>query len=278
MQVLNFIKRLLTRPRVLYRTANALGWVTALRLVYIRLRGTADRRYALRIPQFSYPVSIRGGDSSDAIALYEILVTQEYALTAQLDPQPFIIDGGANIGIASLYFLNLYPKSRVIAVEPDQSNFELCSANLAPYGDRATLIQGALWKGEGYLALELGQKEWLTRVRDDQPGTIKAFTIPSLIDRGNGSVDLLKLDIEGSEFEIFGPEAQTWLPSIRNIAIELHGEDRKDRFLAALKEYDYDLSMNLTWTDFTEASNCYLAICQNIRPTPQDRLSPANSS
>ena len=237
-----------------------------LQLVRIRLTGNPQSKYTLHIPQYPHPVYVRGGGSSDAIALYEVLVTQEYALTATLDSPAFIIDGGANIGIASLYFLNRYPSSRVIAVEPDTANFELCRMNLGPYGDRAILVKGAIWKNEGRLALEAGEQEWVTRVRDDRPGSVEAFTIPTLIARGDGKVDLLKLDVEGSELEIFGPEAQQWLPSVRNIAIELHGEDRKTRFLAALEGYRYDLSLHLTWTDPAETSSCYLAICQNLRP------------
>jgi len=238
-----------------------------LQLVRIRLTGTAQTRYVLRIPQYPHPIFIRGGQSSDAVALYEVLVTQEYALTTLLHSPAFIVDGGANVGMASLYFLNQYPTARVIAVEPDAANLELCRMNLAPYGNRVTLIHGAIWKSEGRLTLETGQQEWVSRVREDESGSIEAFTMQSLIARGDGKVDLLKLDIEGSEREVFGPDAQEWLPSVQNIAIELHGEDHKARFFAALMGYRYDLSLNCTWTDSAAGSamSCYLAICQNLR-------------
>jgi FkbM family methyltransferase len=258
-----------------------LGLRTMLKLVRVRLTGTAQRRYVLRIPGYAHPLFIRGGQSSDAIALYEVLVTQEYAIGAKLDSPAFIIDGGANVGMASLYFLNRYPASRVVAVEPDDTNLELCRMNLAPYGSRVTLIHGAIWKSGGRLTLEAGLQEWVSRVRDDQSGSVEALTMGSLIALGDGKVDLLKLDIEGSELEVFGPEAQEWLPKVRNIAIELHGEDRKDRFFAALHGYQYDLSLHRTWTDPNAGSSgsCYLAICQNLRhesiPTnrsPRSRL------
>jgi FkbM family methyltransferase len=267
--MMNKLKWILTRPRALFRAWKALGLQTMLQLVRIRLTGTERQKYALRIPGFAHPVYIRGGQSSDAIALYEVLVTKEYALTAQLDSPAFIIDGGANCGMASLYFLNRYPKAKVVAVEPAPANLELCQLNLTPYGDRVTLIQGAIWKTAGRLALELGEHEWNNRVRDDQSqaGTVEAFTIPSLISRGSGKVDLLKLDIEGSEGEIFASDTQEWLPKVRNIAIELHGDDCKDRFLAALKGYQYDLSLHCNWTDPTAGSSmsCYVATCQNLR-------------
>jgi FkbM family methyltransferase len=262
------IKWILTRPRVLFRAWKELGLSAMLGLIRLRLAGTAKDQYRLRIPRFPHPVYIRGGQSTDAVALYEVLVTQEYALTVDLDSPAFIIDGGANVGMASLYFLNRYPAARVVAVEPDAANLELCRKNLEPYGERVTLLQGAIWKsGGGSLSLETGEQAWSSRVLDDRAGSIEAFTVPSLIARGGGKVDLLKLDIEGSEGEVFGPEAQEWLPKVRNIAIELHGEERKTRFFAALEGYRYDLSLHRTWTDPADGSpmNCYLAICQNLQ-------------
>jgi hypothetical protein len=104
-------------------------------------------------------------------------------------------------------------------------------------------------------------------VRDDRCGSIEAYTIPSLMDYGSGKVDLLKLDIEGSESEVFGPDAREWLPRVRNIAIELHGEANKARFFATLMGHRYDLSLHCTWADPAIGSYayCYLAICQNLR-------------
>src|SRR5579863_8824173 len=71
------IEWILNRPRVLFRAGRVLGLWTMLKLVRVRLTGTALRRYVLRIPGYAHPVFIRGGRSSDAIALYEVLVTQE---------------------------------------------------------------------------------------------------------------------------------------------------------------------------------------------------------
>ena len=69
---------ILSRPGVLARTVGKLGVRTALNLVRIRLRGDANTTYTVRIPAFAHPVTIRGGLSSDALALYELLVTEEY--------------------------------------------------------------------------------------------------------------------------------------------------------------------------------------------------------
>jgi FkbM family methyltransferase len=239
------LKWLMGRPRAVFRAARKLGWRAALQLVYIRLAGRKEAEYRLRIAGYTHPITIRGGQSTDAFALYELLVRDEYDFFGKLESPQFIIDGGANIGIASLFFLNRYPTARVVAVEPHPETFQICCKNLTPYGKRAILVQGAIWKDSGRLVMDVERgEEWAFRVRSGdtgQSGSVEAFTVPSLIARCDGKVDLLKLDIEGSEKELFGPGAQDWLPAIRNIVIELHGGDCSDRFFSALEGYDYDL-------------------------------------
>ena len=163
------------------------------------------------------------------------------------EPQDSVIwlrNGGGKSSILSLLYALLLPRAadfmgrsvkrsltdyidggdtaHVVAVEPHPGNFELLRQNLSPYAPRVTLIQGAIWKSGGHLDLDLGQEEWRTSVRassDGRSGSVEAFPLTALLAHGNGKVDLLKLDIEGSESEVFGPEAQEWLPTIRNIAI-----------------------------------------------------------
>jgi FkbM family methyltransferase len=255
------LKWLATRPRAVLRAWWALGFRTTVQLALIRMRSARNETHELRILKYPHPVTIRGGQSTDAWAIYELLVMQEYALVGDLDSPSFIIDGGANIGIASLYFLNRFPTAHVVAVEPHPGNFELLRQNLSPYAPRVTLIQGAIWKSGGHLDLDLGQEEWRTSVRaasDGRSGSVEAFPLTALLAHGNGKVDLLKLDIEGSESEIFGPEAQEWLPTIQNIAIELHSKLCSDRFFGALKGYEYELRQH-------HKDN--VVICRNIRPS-----------
>jgi FkbM family methyltransferase len=256
---------LITRPRALWRAWRKLGLRSTLQLVHIRLAVEKHTTYGVRIPKYPYTITIRGGQSTDAWALYELLVMQEYALVADLVAPAFIIDGGANVGIASLYFLNQYPSARIIAVEPSPANFEILRKNLAPYSGRVTLVQGAIWKTSGRLQLETGQEDWRTSVRrvdSDEPGSVEAFTLSALIALGGGQVDLLKLDIEGSESEVFGPEAQQWLPAVRNIAIELHSKECRDRFFGALAGYQFDLRQH-------HKDN--VIICRNLRAPAADR-------
>ena len=256
----------MVHPRVLVRAGRTLGLRATLQLILLRLFGSPKRQYKLRIRGHSHPVYLRGGRSTDAITLYEVMVTREYALEGNLDSPALIIDGGANVGMASVFFLNRYPSARVIAIEPDPANFELCRQNLSPYKNRAAVIEAAIWKQEGHLALQPNEQEWLISVRDDKPGSVRAVTMCSLM-ADAAKVDILKLDIEGAEGEVFGSGAFEWLSRVHNIAIALHGERNKAAFFDALKGFRYELSMHCTWSDPAgPAGNCYLAICRNLHP------------
>jgi FkbM family methyltransferase len=234
---------LVTRPRAVLRSMRKVGLRTTLKLALIRIFGSPDRSYQVRLPCFRHPVWMRGGKRSDGYAIYELVVRGEYEFMGRLDSPRFIIDGGANIGIASLLFLHQYPEARVLAVEPDPGNFEICSRNLGPYKDRARVVHGAIWSAAGKLTLaSRNGEDWTKCVHAPGTGdvpTVDAFTMTSLI--ADETVDLLKLDVEGAEREIFSANAERWLPSVRNVVIELHGGDCEASFFGALSRYQYDL-------------------------------------
>jgi hypothetical protein len=67
--------------------------------------------------------------------------------------------------------------------------------------------------------------------------------MPTLIGlSGATEIDLLKIDIEKSELELFSRNTENWLPRIRNLCIELHGADCEAVFFRALADYSYNLS------------------------------------
>ena len=252
----------LTRLRVVYRAFRTLGTTATLQLFHRKVAGlffkdSARRIYRIRVPGYSNPIAIRGGNGSDGLVFYQIFVRRDYDAVRDLGNPAFIIDGGANIGLASIYFLNRYPRVSIVAVEPDPANLAICRQNLAPYGDRVLLVQGAVWSKCGRLVLERQELDWCTRVGPPEEGakpTVEAFDIPSLMERGRANkIDLLKLDVEGSEAEIFARDLH-WLEAVRNISIELHSDKCEQVFLAALRRYECDLFKFRTMT-----------ICHNLQ-------------
>ncbi len=213
--------------------------------------------------QVQHSLTARLGNSSDMSVFDQIFINEEYACLRGLKDPLLLVDLGANVGFSSAYFLSLFPKSRVVAVEPDDRNIAICRTNLSPYGRRVLLLHGAVWSTTTRLCLSRGTfgdgREWATQVcepiRVGMVAEIDAWDVASLIEMaGGGTVDLLKVDIEGAELSVFGKFANAWLPQVRNICIELHGRDCEQAFFAALAGYCYELE-----------HSGELTICRNLR-------------
>jgi FkbM family methyltransferase len=181
----------------------------------------------------------RAGTSD--LAAFEHVFGGAYEIDLGADPR-LILDLGANVGYAAVAFALRYPRARVLAVEPEPGNVQLLRRNAAAFAG-IDVIEGAVWPHDAALALEdPGKGRWGFRVREaGDRGTVRAVTVPQLIERAGGSsIDLMKIDIEGSELELFA-EATSWLDQVGALVIELHDRfrpgcrDALDRALAGAR-------------------------------------------
>ena len=173
----------------------------------------------------AFRVNLRQG-TSDFLLFAELLVEQAYELPADVEPPQTVLDVGANVGLASSFFLTKYPRCSVLAIEPDPINHELARQNLAQFGARATLVQAAVWHEETALRVTSGDSRgtWSSTVEtgsilaDDQ--VVEALTVDNILDRyGLTSVDLLKMDIEGAEAEVFR-HGSSWRSRVKTFIVE----------------------------------------------------------
>lgn len=235
-----------------WRCVALLGAVRGVRWCAIRAGnkfGLYSKTDMENVPNAQYPVFMRSGGSSDPEVFDQIFVEEILAeVVSRTRSAQFIIDLGANVGYSSIYFLNAFPHSFVLAVEPDPENARICTRNLAPYGDRAKVVQAAIWNQSTRLALSQGAfrdgREWATQVRpagQDEDADVEAVDMPSILESYRGSsVDLLKIDIEGAEAIIFDRNARHWLKSIRNLCVEIHSEEALMRVEDALQSFDFE--------------------------------------
>lgn len=224
-------------------------------------RGRAGATYTIRPKGYPYPLHLRYG-TSDPYVFRQIFVEQEYAPFRASGEIRLIVDCGANVGFSSAYFLHRFPNARVIAVEPDPANFALLEQNLRPFGARAQAINAGIWSHEaGLVVCRYGEEGWRTQVRECQPGEapdVQATDIPALLTlSGRERIDLLKVDIEGSERVLFDAQSRRWLDAVDNIVAELHGPECEKVFFGALADARFDRS-----------TSGELTICQHIRFTP----------
>jgi FkbM family methyltransferase len=163
----------------------------------------------------------------------EIYDRQIYRFRAACD-DPLIIDGGANIGLSVIFFKQLYPKARILAFEPDKMIFDVLARNCRNFGyDDVRLIRKALWTSDEPLQFisEGGDAGRVPRSRDSQ----SSISVPAcrLRDHLNGPVDFLKLDVEGSEFELLCDCADL-LSRVRNLFVEYHSFEGEPQTLCEL--------------------------------------------
>lgn len=228
--------------RTFARSKRVLGSAGALKvLLYSKIRFAPWELFTLNIPGFPFPVHGRTQDS-DSLVLKQIFLSREYApIDDQVDVR-FVLDCGANAGYSSIYFLNRFPRCRVMAVEPDPANVRLLRKNLKPYGDRTDVVEAGVWSTSTKVVIERGNEAWATRVRavrGGERGDVEAVDISFLLRRaGFERIDVLKMDIEGSEAEVFSANVNAWLPRVRTLVIELHGERAASIVRGALASYD----------------------------------------
>lgn len=213
----------LAGPRLYYSLFGARGLLLGARARLLRRR----IEVSVAVPGVRHPVFLRAR-TTDVAVCRDILLDSQYDWQFSKSPQ-VIVDAGANVGIASIFYANKYPDSRIIAIEPELSNFEMLRRNAAPYSNISP-VHAALWMEDRQLQiLDPGTGHTTFRVLDSHESSsrpkcplIRGITLSTLLaDFGIEYVDLLKLDIEGAEKEVF-ERSDSWIANVGVIAVELH--------------------------------------------------------
>jgi FkbM family methyltransferase len=201
----------LFRPRSIHRAIRLLPAVFA----------PAGREVRIEVPGWRTPVVLRAR-SSDVLVAVQSLLLDELPLP-QTDDARLVIDAGANIGLSALTFAHRWPRATIVCLEVDDANLALLRRNTAGHpGIR--VVPAGLWRQTARLRIaNQGAPGWAIRVEEDPQGPIDARGVGSLLDEaGAERVDVLKVDIEGAEVEVFGDEAGTWLDRVDVVMVELH--------------------------------------------------------
>lgn len=201
------------------------------------------------LKEYKYPFLLRR-KGSDLDVFYEIILKFEYKLERDIKPKT-ILDCGANIGLASIYFKSQYPDSHIIAIEPAEGNYDLMVKNLSEYTDIEYLKTG-IWNKHTHLIVSNPEgKDYgfvFEEVRKTCPDSIESFSIKDIMEKYSlDSIDILKIDIEGSEKEVFESDYDYWLSRTKVIIIELHDNTRKGcskSFFNALQQYNFSTEIN----------------------------------
>jgi FkbM family methyltransferase len=159
-----------------------------------------------------------------------------------------IVDLGSNIGFSVLHFKSKFPDAHIIAVEPEKHNYKQLVKNVQGYNN-IDCLQNAIWYAQKNLGIfDSGLGEYAFRVVDANQklvGSVDAITMDDIIARYNiQTIDILKIDIEGAEKELFTHNFESWLPKVRCIVIELHDAFRPGcatAFFKAISTREFDI-------------------------------------
>jgi FkbM family methyltransferase len=154
----------------------------------------------------------------------ELFVEEIYKFKAQNDT-PYIIDCGSYIGTSILFFKTQYPNSKILAFEPDNSNFELLNKNIKNWDLKNIEIQNAaIWIdnlgvnfiADGNMASKIDESNNTAHNENQKTKSVR------LRDLLTEKIDFLKIDIEGAEYEVL-LDCESKLSFVENLFIEYHG-------------------------------------------------------
>ncbi len=184
----------------------------------------------LPVPESDGVVEIRPG-TSDVDVFGAVFCSGAYGPSSLKSPVCVIVDLGANIGLSSVFFAQRYPDAKIIAVEPEAGNMRMLRRN-ARHWPGIVPVHAAIWPEDTTLNLQTldaaGNRlaDWAYQtVEAPTAGDAKvpALSIATLIrQHGIQQIDLLKIDIEGAEFELFSRGTDAWLAITRCVMIETH--------------------------------------------------------
>ncbi len=153
-------------------------------------------------------------------SIKEIFIDGIYKFNTKKN-DPLIIDCGANIGLSVIYFKKLFPDSLIIAFEPDPVNFIILKSNLIEFNlHDVEVIPKAVWINEKPLFFKKNGSIGGHLINHECNNSIKIETV-CLRNYLNRNIDFLKIDIEGSEYDII-KDCEDLLVNVKNIFVEYH--------------------------------------------------------
>lgn len=212
------------------------NWATTLPLVYLvvpsRILPTWNPLVRSPLGRLRLVLRLRNGlqiacRANEAAPFLDIFVEHCYEPPSVTWSQvSTIVDVGANVGIASLWFASRAPKARIVSIEPSKTAWSSLSENIRRNGasTRITAVNGAV-----------GDRSGVGQFRDDPSGSVFArlesagedsvpiTTLAQLLDDyGIEDLDVLKLDCEGAEYDILLSAEPAILRRVQHIVGEYH--------------------------------------------------------
>ena len=209
------------------------------------LRRPGQRWHTVQLRVAGTESQIAVSDYGELQVMRDILLDEDYSLGVLTAAPRVILDVGANIGLAALYFRTRYPEAEIVAIEPDPETFAKLERNLG--GDpRVRLVNAAVAAERGELLLfrpagySIASSLKPSGTEPASCDRVRVETLDGLCDEMElAHIDLVKLDVEGAELETLRGFSR--LDGVSVLIGEAHPQllgDDLDEFFRLLERFD----------------------------------------
>lgn len=228
-----------------------LNWIRIYKLktgtkIFGNLLKRKNGYFQVNASMFEAPVYLRD-NASDVFIFKQVFYEKQYDLYDREMPAALaIIDAGANIGMASVYFSLKFPHAKVVAIEPEKCNFEVLVKNTSHYKNIKPM-NNALWDKNELLHISnpssLAAGFIVEGTKEEKSEVLQGVTLGKIMEENHWEgIDILKMDIEGAEREVFSADDLEWLKKVKLLIVETHDRFKPGTTKAlfkAIEPYDY---------------------------------------
>jgi len=174
----------------------------------------------------------------------------------------YIVDAGANIGDETVRFRYFHPQATIFAVEPEKNNFEILKRNVQN-DHQIICLNNGLWSKECLLRVVSGimnedfKVVEVDRHEAEHEHDVVAISLERLMmDYNIPEIDILKMDIEGAEGEVFGDmSAMKWISKVKVIIMECPDNDKPGTLFFIFRRL---IEANLLFNCYLQGENIIL--------------------
>lgn len=164
--------------------------------------------------------------SSDIRVFEQIFLDQNYFFLVDNFNPKVIIDAGANVGYSAIWFSYKFKEAKILAIEPEKRNFDILKQNVKNWINIEP-IKAAVWSNDSQIWIkDTTKKSWSFETSEKQglnSEAVQGISILTLIEKYKlNQIDILKIDIEGAEAELFNDKSKKWLDWVNCLMIETH--------------------------------------------------------